>query len=56
MLVLSRKQNQQIRVGDETVFDVHSRIANRMRVLPPLEEERFLCAFTHIFAGGYAAG
>ena len=27
-----------------------------MSVLPPLEEDRFLCSFTHIFAGGYAAG
>jgi oligopeptidase A len=24
--------------------------------LPPLEEDAFLCAFGHIFAGGYAAG
>ena len=48
--------HQYVSGGDETAFDVHSRIANRMRVLPPLEEERFLCAFTHIFAGGYAAG
>ena len=24
--------------------------------LPTIEEDRFLCAFTHIFAGGYAAG
>ena len=25
-------------------------------MLPPLPEDRFLCGFTHIFAGGYAAG
>ena len=25
-------------------------------MIPPLEEDRFLCAFGHIFAGGYAAG
>jgi oligopeptidase A len=24
--------------------------------LPPLDEDRFLCSFGHIFAGGYAAG
>jgi oligopeptidase A len=24
--------------------------------LPPLPESRFLCSFSHIFAGGYAAG
>jgi oligopeptidase A len=27
-----------------------------MTVLPPLAEDRFLCSFGHIFAGGYAAG
>ena len=25
-------------------------------MLPPLPEDRFLCSFSHIFAGGYAAG
>jgi len=25
-------------------------------VLPPLPEDRFLCSFSHIFAGGYGAG
>ena len=24
--------------------------------LPSVEDDRFLCSFTHIFAGGYAAG
>ena len=24
--------------------------------LPSIEDDRFLCSFTHIFAGGYAAG
>ena len=28
----------------------------RTSVLPMLSEDRFLCAFSHIFAGGYAAG
>ena len=32
------------------------RIAERTTVLPPLEGDRFLCSFSHIFAGGYAAG
>ena len=27
-----------------------------MATLPPLDEDRFLCSFSHIFAGGYAAG
>jgi oligopeptidase A len=42
--------------GNESVFDVQRRVAARTTVLPPLPEDRFLCGFTHIFAGGYAAG
>jgi oligopeptidase A len=40
----------------ETVFDLQRRVAERTTVLPPLAEDRFLCSFGHIFAGGYAAG
>merc|ERR1711966_597160 len=40
----------------QTPFDVQRRIAAKMTITPPLEEDRFLCAFGHIFAGGYAAG
>ncbi len=36
--------------------EVRSRIAETTTVLPPLQEDSFLCAFGHIFAGGYAAG
>ena len=32
------------------------KIANNTTVLPPIPEDRFLCAFGHIFAGGYSAG
>ena len=39
-----------------SVFAVNQQIAKRIMVLPPLEEDRFLCSFSHIFAGGYAAG
>jgi oligopeptidase A len=42
--------------GDETVADVRHRIAQTTTVLPPLPEDAFLCAFGHIFAGGYASG
>ncbi|MEZ4216864.1 MAG: M3 family metallopeptidase [Myxococcota bacterium] len=42
--------------GGETPFDVQRRIARATTVLPPLPEDRFLCSFGHIFAGGYAAG
>lgn len=42
--------------GSETIFDVDQRVAQRTQVVPPLQEDRFLCSFLHIFAGGYAAG
>lgn len=42
--------------GPETPHQVRDRIAQRTSVLPPLPEDRFLCSFGHIFAGGYAAG
>lgn len=41
----------------ETIFDVQKRIAEKYSPYNmPLEEDRFLCAFGHIFAGGYSAG
>jgi oligopeptidase A len=42
--------------GAESAFEVEQRIAARTSPLPPLPENRFLCSFSHIFAGGYAAG
>jgi oligopeptidase A len=42
--------------GPETPFDVQRRIAEKTTVLGPLPEDRFLCGFSHIFQGGYAAG
>jgi oligopeptidase A len=33
-----------------------TKVAAQNTVLAPLPEDRFLCSFTHIFAGGYAAG
>lgn len=43
--------------GGESIFDVHRRIAAKCTPYsPPLEEDRFLCSFSHIFAGGYSAG
>jgi oligopeptidase A len=42
--------------GSETPHDVFNRIAKRTSILPPRPENRFLCAFGHIFAGGYSAG
>jgi oligopeptidase A len=42
--------------GPESPFDIQQEIAKDYTVLPPLTEDRFLCSFGHIFAGGYAAG
>jgi oligopeptidase A len=42
--------------GTETPFDVQQRLAPLTSVLPLVPEDRFLCSFGHIFAGGYAAG
>lgn len=35
---------------------VDREVARRTVVMQPLPSDRFLCAFSHIFAGGYAAG
>jgi oligopeptidase A len=45
-------------VGEgESIFDVQRRVAEKYTPYGmPLPEDRFLCSFSHIFAGGYAAG
>jgi oligopeptidase A len=40
----------------ESAFDVQRQIGEKTSVMPALPEDRFLCGFSHIFAGGYAAG
>ncbi|KAI8602145.1 hypothetical protein EDD21DRAFT_336276 [Dissophora ornata] len=40
----------------ESIFDVDRRMAKKTCLIPPIPEDRFLCAFSHIFGGGYAAG
>ena len=42
--------------SDGTAFDVQQRVSGRTTIMKPLPEDRFLCSFSHIFAGGYAAG
>mmetsp|Transcript_3579 Transcript_3579/g.5170 ORF Transcript_3579/g.5170 Transcript_3579/m.5170 type:complete len:802 (+) Transcript_3579:84-2489(+) len=43
--------------GEETIFDVQRRMAAIYTPYAmPVEEDRFLCGFSHIFAGGYSAG
>ncbi len=40
----------------QSLAELVARVAAENTVLHPLPEDRFLCSFTHIFAGGYAAG
>ncbi|HEY3593703.1 MAG TPA: M3 family metallopeptidase, partial [Polyangiaceae bacterium] len=40
----------------ESVVALQKHVAAENTVVPPLAEDRFLCSFSHIFAGGYAAG
>ena len=42
--------------GPGAALDVYRETARHAAVRPPLPEDRFLNAFSHIFAGGYAAG
>lgn len=42
--------------AQESLFAAQQRLLGEYAVLSPLEEDRFLCSFAHIFAGGYAAG
>jgi oligopeptidase A len=44
------------RPESEDAFELQRRVASKTTVMPPLDEDRFLCSFGHIFAGGYAAG
>ncbi|MEB3258150.1 MAG: M3 family metallopeptidase [Cyanobacteriota bacterium] len=40
----------------QTPEQLRREIARTTTVLPPIEEDAFLCSFGHIFAGGYSAG
>ena len=42
--------------GDETLQDVQKRLAKRTAIGNTWDGDRLLCAFSHIFAGGYSAG
>ncbi|MFO0749013.1 MAG: M3 family metallopeptidase [Myxococcota bacterium] len=42
--------------GQVVIWDLQRRVAADNTVLPLLPEDRFLCSFSHLFAGGYAAG
>ncbi len=36
--------------------DIRKEIARNTTVIEPIQEDKFLCCFSHIFAGGYSAG
>eukprot|EP00976_Prorocentrum_cordatum_P030385 618875-Prorocentrum_minimum.AAC.1 len=38
--------------GSSSVYALEREIAKKTMVMMPLEEDRFLCGFGHIFAGG----
>ncbi|XP_072966459.1 probable cytosolic oligopeptidase A [Typha angustifolia] len=42
--------------GTLSISDIDRNVGEKTQVIPPLPEDRFLCSFSHIFAGGYAAG
>ncbi len=41
---------------NENIIDVQKRLASNYLIHPILDQDRFLCSFSHIFAGGYSAG
>ncbi len=41
---------------EEDLFEIQAKVEKLTATLPSLAEDRFLCTFNHIFAGGYAAG
>ena len=41
---------------ESAIFDLEKQVAEKTCVVMPLAEDRFLCGFAHIFAGGYSAG
>ena len=54
--LLTRRLLGSVSQQGESVFDRDQAVAKRTTVMPPLPEDRFLCGFSHIFAGGYSAG
>ena len=42
--------------GMKSPFQVQAELAVDYAVIPPIENDRFLCSFGHLFGGGYAAG
>jgi len=42
--------------GKASPHDVYKEVAQKYLITQPMQFDRFLCGFSHIFAGGYAAG
>ena len=42
--------------SEEDILKVQKDFSDRYLVTPRVDEDRFLCSFSHIFAGGYSAG
>tara|TARA_B100001093_G_C26850521_1_gene1024898 strand:+ start:441 stop:2735 length:2295 start_codon:yes stop_codon:yes gene_type:complete len=40
----------------EDILSLQKKIANEYLIMPLLDQDRFICSFNHIFAGGYSAG
>ncbi|KAI9287355.1 hypothetical protein BC943DRAFT_274747 [Umbelopsis sp. AD052] len=55
-LLLHAHFNPPKSAGDKSVFDVEAELAKKTVLYPRVPEDRFLCSFSHIFGGGYAAG
>jgi oligopeptidase A len=43
-------------LSEDHVLDIQETFAKRYLITPFVKEDRFLCSFSHIFAGGYSAG
>ncbi len=41
---------------DKSSNEIRNEISKNTTVIEPIEEDKFLCCFSHIFAGGYSAG
>ena len=52
-LKLHSQWNEDLKISPD---QLRREIAKKTTVLDPIPEDQFLCAFSHIFAGGYAAG
>ena len=42
--------------SEESALEIQRRVLSAHASVPPIPEDRFLCSFGHLFAGGYAAG